>query len=92
MSRYALVRRFKAEIGLPPHTYQTALRVQLAKRLIEAGARPVDAALRAGFTDQSHLNRHFRRIGMTPAVYAKAVARGRMVVRSQGRSHRMRSR
>jgi AraC-like DNA-binding protein len=92
MSRYALVRRFKAEIGLPPHTYQTALRVQLAKRLIEAGARPVDAAVRAGFTDQSHLNRHFRRIGMTPAVYAKAVARGRLAVRSQGRGHRMRSR
>jgi AraC-like DNA-binding protein len=92
MSRYALVRRFKAEIGLPPHTYQIALRVQLAKRLIETGARPVDAAVRAGFTDQSHLIRHFRRIGMTPAVYAKAVARGRMVVRSEGRGRRVGSR
>ena len=82
MSRYTLVRRFKDEVGLPPHTYQIALRVQLARRLIEAGSRPVDAAVRAGFTDQSHLHRHFRRIGMTPATYAQAVARGRMAARS----------
>jgi AraC-like DNA-binding protein len=74
ISRYALVRRFKAEVGQPPHSYHIALRVQRARRLIERGAMPVDAALAAGFTDQSHLTRHFRRLGMTPAAYARSVA------------------
>jgi AraC-like DNA-binding protein len=77
MSRYALVRRFKSEVGLPPHTYQIALRLQLARRLIERGTRPADAAAEAGFTDQSHLHRHFRRMGMTPGAYAAAIERGR---------------
>jgi AraC-like DNA-binding protein len=76
MSRYALVRRFRAEVGLPPHTYQIALRVQRARRLIEAGIRPAEAAAQAGFTDQSHLHRHFRRSGMTPATYARSIERG----------------
>jgi AraC-like DNA-binding protein len=71
------VRRFKSEVGLPPHTYQIALRLQLARRLIERGTRPADAAAEAGFTDQSHLHRHFRRMGMTPGAYAAAIERGR---------------
>jgi AraC-like DNA-binding protein len=81
MSRYALVRRFKAAIGLPPHTYQIALRLQLARRLIEHGERPAHAAVQAGFTDQSHLHRHFRKGGMTPGAYAAAIERGRSTTR-----------
>jgi AraC-like DNA-binding protein len=77
VSRFTLVRQFKTEVGLPPHKYQIALRVQLARRLIDAGHRPADAAAQAGFTDQSHLTRHFRRMGMTPAAYARSVANGR---------------
>jgi AraC-like DNA-binding protein len=76
MSRYALVRRFKADVGLPPHIYRIALRVQFARRLIEGGTRPAQAAAHAGFTDQSHLHRHFRRSGMTPATYARSFERG----------------
>jgi AraC-like DNA-binding protein len=32
------------------------------------------AATRAGFADQSHLHRHFRKMGMRPGRYARAVA------------------
>jgi AraC-like DNA-binding protein len=72
-TKYQLVRKFKAAVGVPPHTYQVALRVNLARRLLERGERATDVAALAGFADQSHLNRHFRhRLGMTPAQYARA--------------------
>jgi AraC-like DNA-binding protein len=72
-SKYQLVRRFNAAIGVPPHAYQVALRVNLARRLLERGERATDVASLAGFVDQSHLNRHFRRrLGMTPATYARS--------------------
>lgn len=72
-SKYQLIRRFTAVIGVPPHTYQVALRVNLARRLLERGERATDVAGLAGFADQSHLNRHFRRrLGKTPAQYAQA--------------------
>ena len=74
-SKYQLIRRFTAATGVPPHTYQVALRVNLARRLLERGERATDVACLAGFTDQSHLNRHFRRrLGKTPAQYAQATA------------------
>ena len=75
-SKYELVRRFSAAIGVPPHAYQVALRVNLARRLLERGERATDVAVLAGFADQSHLNRHFRRrLGITPAQYARSTAR-----------------
>lgn len=71
VSRFHLVRRFRAVSGLPPHQYQTQMRVAAARRLLRAGAPIAEAALRTGFVDQSHLARHFKRIvGMTPGDYA----------------------
>jgi transcriptional regulator GlxA family with amidase domain len=73
--KYELARRFTAAIGVPPHAYQVALRVNLARRLLERGKRATDVAGLAGFADQSHLARHFRRrLGITPARYARSVA------------------
>jgi AraC-like DNA-binding protein len=74
LSAYHLLRLFKAAYGLPPHAYLTQLRVQRAKRLLRAG-RPIAAvALDVGFTDQSHLTRHFKRIvGVPPGQYAPKV-------------------
>lgn len=70
---YALHRAFTRAVGLPPHAYQTHLRLRRAKALLRAGSSPTEAALEAGFCDQSHLNRHFARlVGLTPAQYAKA--------------------
>lgn len=70
---YALHRAFTRAVGLPPHAYQTHLRLRRAKALLRAGSSPTEAALEAGFCDQSHLNRHFARlVGLTPAQYARA--------------------
>jgi AraC-like DNA-binding protein len=74
VGKYHLIRRFCAATGIPPHAYQIALRVNLARRLLERGERATHVATLAGFTDQSHLNRHFRRrLGLTPAQYARAI-------------------
>jgi len=76
IGKYHLIRRFQAATGVPPHAYQVALRVNLARRLLERGELATRVAAEAGFTDQSHLNRHFRRrLGLTPAQYARAFTR-----------------
>ncbi|WP_038159629.1 AraC family transcriptional regulator [Trabulsiella guamensis] len=70
MSRFQLIRGFSRETGTTPHAWLLQSRVRLAKRLLQQGARPIDAALQAGFADQSHLTRAFRRqFGVTPGQY-----------------------
>ncbi|MBE1484707.1 helix-turn-helix transcriptional regulator [Plantactinospora soyae] len=66
-----LVRSFSRRYGLPPHRYLTGRRVELARGLLLAGMPPAEVALAAGFYDQSHLTRHFRRqLGVGPARFA----------------------
>jgi AraC-like DNA-binding protein len=68
-----LVRAFTHEFGMPPHLYVTGRRVDLARRLLLAGMPAGEVAPAAGFYDQSHLTRHFRRVlGTSPARYARA--------------------
>lgn len=67
-----LVRAFRAAYGIPPHQYVTSRRVDLARRLLLDGVPPAAAATSAGFYDQPHLTRHFKRVlGVTPARYAR---------------------
>jgi AraC-like DNA-binding protein len=67
-----LVRSFTAAYGLPPHAYLTGRRIEQARRLLLAGLPPSQVATTAGFYDQAHLNRHFRRyLGTTPARFAR---------------------
>jgi len=74
VDRFALLRGFARETGATPHVYLVQRRVRLARRLLAAGHVPAEAALRAGFADQSHLTRAFRRqLGVTPARYRAAV-------------------
>lgn len=65
-----LARSFAARFGLPPHVYLTGRRVDLARRLLLAGSPAARVALEAGFYDQAHLSRHFKRhLGVTPGRY-----------------------
>ncbi len=67
MSRFHLLRRFRREVGVPPHTFQIQMRVAQARRLLARGVPLATAAGQAGFYDQSHMTLHFRRIlGVTP--------------------------
>jgi AraC-like DNA-binding protein len=73
LSRFELVRRFGAQMGLTPHAFQTDLRIARARRLLAAGDSPAAVAAMCGFADQPHLTRTFRRaVGVTPARYARA--------------------
>src|SRR3954447_8812156 len=76
LSRFELVRRFRAQTGLPPHAFQTNLRIARARALLAGGSAPAAVAAACGFADQAHLTRTFRRaVGVTPGRYARAVAR-----------------
>ncbi|MCX5526942.1 AraC family transcriptional regulator [Streptomyces bobili] len=71
-SPFALLRAFRDAYGMPPHTWLTDARVRLARRLLDAGTAPAEAAVAVGFTDQPHLNRHFARIvGVPPGAYQR---------------------
>ncbi len=70
VDRFHLLRAFRRSLGLPPHLYQTQLRLRHAKRLMLAGESPAMAAVAVGFSDQSHLIRRFKAAyGVTPGEY-----------------------
>lgn len=66
-----LLRVFRKQVGLPPHAYLVQLRIARAKMLLSMGLPIAQVAAHTGFTDQSHLSRHFKRlVGVTPRQYA----------------------
>jgi AraC-like DNA-binding protein len=74
LSRYQVVRSFRAEVGMPPYAWLAQHRVARARSLLEQGCRPADVAALAGFADQAHLTRWFRRVvGVTPGTYRNGV-------------------
>ena len=73
LSAYHFLRVFRNTVGLPPHAYQTQLRINRAKRMLAQGKEIVDVAYGTGFTDQSHFSNKFKRIvGATPRQYKLA--------------------
>jgi AraC-like DNA-binding protein len=71
LSPYYLVRAFHRQVGVPPHRYQTIVRVNRARTLLRAGGALSDVTYGTGFCDQSHLTRCFKRtLGVTPGSYA----------------------
>lgn len=72
MSKYHLVRAFRREAGLTPHQFQLQNRVRKGQRLLAGPATVAEAAAAAGFCDQSHFDRHFKRlVGLTPVDYKR---------------------
>ncbi|KAB0604140.1 AraC family transcriptional regulator [Cupriavidus pauculus] len=73
VSRYQLIRQFRAQFGMTPHAFQLDLRINQARRLLRRGDAPADVAQRLGFVDQSHFHRAFQqRVAMTPGAYQRA--------------------
>ena len=72
-SRFAAYRAFRVRYGLSPSDYQRQLRLRAARRALAGGAAVADVAAAAGFADQPHLTRWFRRCyGITPGAYRAA--------------------
>ncbi len=71
--RWQLSRDFRALLGTSPYRYLQHRRVDLAKRLLREGATLADAAHGAGFADQSHFGRTFRKaVGLTPKQWLRS--------------------
>jgi AraC-like DNA-binding protein len=71
--RWQLSRDFRALLGTSPYRYLQYRRVDLAKRLLREGATLADAAHGAGFADQSHFGRTFRKtVGLTPKEWLRS--------------------
>jgi AraC-like DNA-binding protein len=71
LSPLYLVRAFRSAFGMPPHEYQLNVRVHRARELLVAGHPASEVAVAVGFSDLSHLTRHFKRlIGLPPGEFA----------------------
>jgi AraC-like DNA-binding protein len=74
LDRYTIARQFRGAFGTSPDRYRTLRRLALARRAIERGEPLAAAAAEAGFADQSHMTRQFKRAyGMTPARWTRSV-------------------
>ncbi len=70
LSKYYLLRTFTKQKGISPYSYLENIRIDKAKKLLEQGVFPIDAALQTGFADQSHFSNFFKKfIGLTPKQY-----------------------
>jgi transcriptional regulator GlxA family with amidase domain len=76
MSPRNFIRRFRAATGRMPGNYLQALRVAVAKEMLEDGARSVQAVSSAvGYADVAFFREVFKRCtGMTPGEYRENFA------------------
>lgn len=70
MNKYSLLRSFTRIRGITPYRYLQTVRINEAKKRLERGVKPLDAAIESGFVDQSHFSNFFMEfIGLTPGQY-----------------------
>jgi AraC-like DNA-binding protein len=70
LSPSQLIRTFKAAHGLTPHAYQLNCRIEFCRSQLRAGHSIADVALAAGFSDQAHFQRSFKKfVAVTPGQY-----------------------
>ena len=70
LNKFTLIRAFKEAFSVPPHTYQTLLRINQAKKLLRQNSQITDVAYATGFYDQSHFHKVFKsHTGVTPEQY-----------------------
>ena len=70
LSKSTLLRAFTKSKGITPYSYLENIRIGKAKKLLEQGIPPIEAAMQTGFSDQSHFTNYFNRfIGLAPGLY-----------------------
>ncbi|NGN93152.1 GlxA family transcriptional regulator [Nocardioides sp. KC13] len=67
-----LARRFREELGQSPSEYVTAVRFDLARMRLEAGASVTETAVQSGYGSPEALRRTFvTRLGISPSQYQR---------------------
>jgi len=75
LDRWTLARQFRAAFGTSPGRFRTMRQLDCVRRLLRDGNSLADAAVEAGFADQSHMSRRFKSAyGLTPAKWVSAFA------------------
>lgn len=65
-----LIRAFKQKYGLTPHAYLINCRIEFSRTQLRRGRPIAEVALAAGFSDQAHLQRSFKKlVAATPGQY-----------------------
>jgi AraC family transcriptional regulator len=79
MSHAHFARAFKATTGQAPHAFVSKMRLELAKRMLADGRRPMaDIAFAAGFSSHANFSRAFRNAtGISPGEYRRDQTRSR---------------
>lgn len=78
LSKYQLIRRFRDETGVTPWKFLIGNRIDRVKEFLKDGIPPSQAAVEAGFYDQSHLTKIFREeMGCTPKEYQEKYFKNR---------------
>ena len=68
-----LIRSFRQHFGMTPHAYIVNKRIQYGQQQLKKGISIIDTALNAGFSDQAHFQRTFKRlVAATPNQYRKS--------------------
>ena len=70
LSASYLIRAFKDEYGMTPHAYLINCRIEFSRSQLRRGRPIAEVALAAGFSDQAHLQRSFKKfVAATPGQY-----------------------
>lgn len=72
LRRESFSRAFRRTVGLPPKAWLHCLRLEKARALLRQGKSITEAALAAGYADQSHFHRMFVKFySVTPGCYQR---------------------
>ena len=78
LDRWTLARQFRAAFGTSPSRFRTMRQLDRVRRLLKRGISLAEASTEAGFADQSHMSRQFKKAyGLTPGAWVSAVVQMR---------------
>jgi AraC-like DNA-binding protein len=74
INKFTLIRGFKKAYNTTPSAYQLQLKIDYSKQCLHHHHNFAEIALEAGFYDQAHFSKEFKRVyGVTPLDYYKSL-------------------